>query len=60
MKLINTNARLLTYIDVPHEVCRGQGQVDVLWQGELLSDPPSREHCGGLGVLGRNQAGGGG
>jgi hypothetical protein len=41
----------VTYIDVPHEVSRGHGQVDVLWQGELLSNPPSRQHRGGLGVL---------
>lgn len=45
---------IATYIDVPHKVRRGQGELDVLRQGELLSDPPSREHRGGLGVLERN------
>ncbi|KAG7217153.1 hypothetical protein INR49_027694 [Caranx melampygus] len=35
---------------------RGQGEVDVLRQGELLSDPPSREHCGGLGPVGDGPA----
>ncbi len=43
----------MTYINVPHEVCGGQREVDVLRQGELLSDPPSGEHGGGLRVLRR-------
>lgn len=42
----------LTYIDVPQEVCRSQGEVDVLRQGELLTDPPGRQHSGGPRVLG--------
>lgn len=49
-----TTSSNVTYIDVPHEVCGGQGEVDVLRQRELLSDPPSREHGGGLGVLGES------
>lgn len=43
----------VTYIDVPHEVCRRQGEVDVLGKGKLLPDPPCREHRGGLRVLRR-------
>lgn len=42
-----------TYVDVPHEVCGGQRELDVLSEGELLPYPPCGEDCGGLGVLRR-------
>lgn len=47
----HTNSTV-THVDVPHEVGGGQGQVDVLRQRELLSDPPGGQDGGGLGVLG--------